>query len=167
MIGRVRTTHGVRGELKVESLSGETKHFTGLSRVRLIRRDGRGPVERETREVESVRLAHRLVLLKLTGVDSPEAAKRWRGWEIAVDRADAAPLAQGEYYYADLVGLTVFVDGEERGRVTDLWEGGPTVMLGITRSDGEERLVPFQAEFVASVDLEEGSLVLETDEVIA
>ncbi len=167
VIGRVRTTHGVRGELKVESLSGETKHFLNLSRVTMIRPPGGADAERQTLDVESVRVAHRLVLLKLAGCDIPEVAKRWRGWEIAVDRAQAAPLAEHEYYYADLVGLSVYVHEDLCGRVSDLWEGGPTVLLGITRGDGEERLVPFQSEFVASVDLEEGRLVLENDEVIS
>ncbi len=167
VIGRVRTTHGVRGELKVESLSGETEHFLNLARVTMIRAPGGPDAERETLEVESVRVAHRLVIMKLAGYDVPETARRWRGCEIAVDRARAAPLAQDEYYYADLVGLTVCVGRVRCGRVSDLWEGGPTVLLGIIRNDGEQRLVPFQAEFVASVDLEEGRLVLENEEVIS
>ncbi len=174
VIGRVRTAHGVRGELKVESLSGETGHFRGLREVTLVRPGGDGPPgdagqgsRRHTFPVEAVRFGHHIVLLKLAGIDSPETAKRWRDWEIVVSRADAAPLGHDEYYYADLVGLSVYVDDEERGRVSNLWEGGPTVLLGITLPDGSARLVPFQAEFVASVDLEGGRLVLADDEVLS
>lgn len=160
-IGRVRTAHGVRGELKVESISGETDHFRNLKVVTLARGDQR----REMR-VDGIRIAHRTVLLKLHGVDSPEDAKRWRGWEITVPRELAAPLGEDEYYFADLVGLRIMCEGEERGAVSDVWEGGKTVLLGITLTDGEQRLVPFQAEFVGSVDLEARELALTTDEVL-
>ena len=168
MIGRVRTAHGVRGELKVESLSGETDHFRGLREVTLVRfgNEGEGS-RRHTFPVEAIRLSHRMVLLKLAGIDSPETAKRWRDWEIVVSRADAAPLEHDEYYYGDLIGLAVYVGTDKRGRVSELWEGGPTVLLEITLSDGSKRLVPFQAEFVSSVDLAGGRLVLEDDEVLA
>lgn len=162
VIGRVRTAHGVRGELKVESISGETDHFRALSTVTLARGDRRHELS-----VEGVRVAHRTVLLKLEGVDSPEEAKRWRGWEIVVPRERAAALREGEYYFADLLGLRVVCDGADRGVVADVWEGGKTVLLGIELPDGEQRLVPFQAAFVGAVDLDAGSLELTTDEVLA
>lgn len=161
VIGRVRTAHGVRGELKVESISGETDHFRSLEKVTLVRGDRRHELD-----VEAVRVAHRTVLLKLAGVDSPEEAKRWRGFEIVVPRGQAAPLREGEYYYGDLVGLRVVCDGAERGVVADVWEGGQTVLLGIEVADGSQRLVPFEAAFVGDVDLEAGSLELTTVEVL-
>ncbi|MFW5684900.1 MAG: ribosome maturation factor RimM, partial [Spirochaetota bacterium] len=119
VIGRVRTAHGVRGELKVEPLSRETRHFRGLREVTMIRGD-----RRERVEIESVREAHRVVLVKLVGVDSPEEAKKWRGWEMAVPRELAAPLQEDEYYFADLVGLRVIFESSDVGVVRDLWEGG-------------------------------------------
>ncbi|MFP4114217.1 MAG: ribosome maturation factor RimM [Spirochaetota bacterium] len=160
-IGRVRTAHGVKGEIKVESFSGETEHFLSLERVTLVR----GSDRRDVR-IESARAAHKTVLIKLEGVDTPEEAKRWRGWDVVVDRSSAASLGEDEYYFADLIGLRVFFDDEEVGRVANVWEGGRTALLGIVVSDGSERLVPFQAEFVASVDLDGGRLVLTTAEVI-
>ena len=162
IIGRVRTAHGVRGELKVEPLSGETSHFSSLDQDTMVRGQ-----RRERVQVESVREAHRLVLLKLVGVDTPEDAKRWRGWEIAVERELAAPLGEGEYYYADLKGLEVFYDGTRVGLVAEIWEGGETVLLEIRTMNGEERLVPFQAAFVNDVDLDRRTLELSTDEVLA
>ncbi|MFW6289139.1 MAG: ribosome maturation factor RimM [Spirochaetota bacterium] len=162
VIGRVRTAHGVRGELKVESMSGETDHFGSLATVTLVSGDRRHELA-----VEGVRVVHRAVLLKLAGVDSPEDAKRWRGWEIVAPRRYAAPLREGEYYYGDLVGLRVLCDGTERGVVADVWEGGETVLLGIELPEGGQRLVPFQAAFVGEVDLEAGALELLNDEVLS
>ena len=162
VIGRVRTAHGVRGELKVESISGETEHFRSLSTITLVRGERRHELT-----VEEVRIAHRTVLVKLEGVDSPEEAKRWRGWEIVVPRERAAPLRTGEYYFADLIGLRVEYGGTERGIVREVLEGGRTVLLAIELPDGGQRLVPFQREFVGAVDLETGALELLTDEALA
>lgn len=161
VIGRVRTAHGVRGELKVESLSGEVDHFLGLESVTLVRGE-----TRETLKVESVRAAHRGLLIKLAGVDSPEVAKKWRGWEIAVPRESASPLGADEYYLADLVGLRVVFDGSLRGTVAAILEGGKTALLEVVLPEGERRIVPFQSEFVSDVDLEGETLTLATDEVL-
>jgi len=161
VIGRVRTAHGVRGELKVESYSGETDHFLKLARLALVRGD-----ERREFVVESIRPAHRTVLAKLQGVDSPEAAKKWRGWEIVVPRQDASTLGDDEYYLADLVGLRVVFDERDRGVVSAVLEGAKTVLLEVALDEDARRLVPFQAEFVTSVDFESGTLTLSTDEVL-
>lgn len=161
VIGRVQTAHGIKGELKVDPTSRETAHFVSLERVTLTR-----GAERHEMTVEWARPAHRKVLLKLEGIDSPEEGKRWRGWEIVVDRERAAPLGEDEYYYADLIGLRVLVDGTERGTVRDVWEGGRNALLGIRLPSGEDRLVPFVAAFVESVDLAGGTLTLTTDEVL-
>lgn len=161
VIGRVRTAHGVRGELKVESLSGETDHFLGLESLTLVRGENRRTVT-----VESVRAAHRGLLIKLEGVDSPEVAKKWRGWEIAVPRESASPLGDDEYYLADLVGMRVVFEGTERGSIAAILEGGKTALLEVVLPDGERRIVPFQSEFVTDVDLESETLTLATDEVL-
>lgn len=161
VIGRIRTAHGVRGELKVDPLSGETDHFKTLGQVTLVRGS-----ERRVVTVESVRIAHRTVLLKLQGMDTPEVAKRWRGWSLVVDRRDAAPLDDEEYYFADLIGLNVVVEGQTRGRVADIWEGGPAVLLGIDVNEGGQRLVPFQPELIGQIDLVGGTLEVLNPEVL-
>lgn len=167
VIGRVRTAHGVQGELKVESMSGETGHFERLKEVTIVRPGQADREDRRTFRVESVRTAGRVVLLKLFGIDTPEQAKDLRHWEVVADRSEAAPCAEGEYYYADLIDLRVLVDGSHVGWVRTIWEGGPGVLLGVTLLDDSTRLVPFQERFVASVDLERGLVELRDREVLS
>ena len=64
----------------------------------------RGGVERPV-AVEAARTASPDVLVKFAGIDDREAAQALAGWEILVDRAQAAPLAAGEVYADDLVRL--------------------------------------------------------------
>ncbi len=148
VIGRIRTAFGRAGECAVESLSGESEHFVRLTSVAVRR----GNVER-VYAVESVRLTHKGVVMKLAGVDSPEAAAALRGSEVVVDRAAAAPLREGEYYYADLEGLAVLHDGDRVGAITAIWEAGPYPLLEIQTVGGRGSLVPFVEGFFGEVDL--------------
>jgi 16S rRNA processing protein RimM len=161
VIGRVLSSHGKDGEVKVESLSGETAHFADLSVVNL-RRSGRT----EQLRVESVRRIHRAVLIKFSGVDSPEVAAKLRGGEIVVARAAAVKLEPGEYYYADLDGLDVIVDGESVGRVSAIWESGPYPLIEVTLHAGKSVLIPFVDQFFGEIDLTLGQMELRDPAVL-
>jgi len=161
VIGRVRSSFGKDGEIKVESLSGETSHFSNLRSI--ILRTG---TRTERFEVERVRPIHRAILMKLVGVDTPEAASTLRGREIVVDRALAVPLEPGEYYYADLDGLEVRLAGSAVGRVAAIWESGSVPLLELVLKDGSSRLVPFQSRFFGDVDLENERIELLDEEIL-
>ena len=63
-------------------------------------------------------------------------------------------LAEGEYYFFQLKGLTVVLpDESELGKVTDVIENNASNLLEITKTDGEKVLVPNIPVFVSSVDL--------------
>jgi len=161
-IGRIRTSHGVAGELKVESYSGESEHFERLESV-TITKDG----HRKTLALEHLRShAGGLIIVKLTGVDQREDAKRLAGWEIVVPRSAAAQCKGNEVYYADLIGLSVICAGETRGSVETVWEGGSVPFLGIRLADGSERLVPFQEVFVSGIDLSRRQIGIADCEVL-
>lgn len=162
VIGRIRTTFGLAGEVKVESYSGETDHFTRLSEVDLVDGDRRIRLR-----IESVRVNGRELLVKFAGIGSPEEASKLRNWSIVVDRRDACPAGPDEYYFADLIGLEVYVGDAPVGSVVAILEGGPRPLLQIELPAGGRRLVPFQDPFVAEVDLDRSRLVLSTGEVLA
>lgn len=148
VIGRVRKPHGVHGEMKIESISGDLSPLLALRSVLLQKGN-----ERITIEVESVRSAARAVLLRPKGARGPEDVKQWRGWEVVVPRDEATPLESGEFYFADLVGLSVIAAGMPAGTVRAVLEGGPWPLLEVDRGDGSLRLVPFQEHFVGEIDL--------------
>ncbi|ULQ59598.1 hypothetical protein K7I13_14225 [Brucepastera parasyntrophica] len=87
--GVVRSSHGLNGFVKVESTSGETGHFAGLSEV-ILRTGGISGIclkyEIEKQEGSSMNL-----LVKFRGIDTPEQAKKLAGSEIMVPRDKACP----------------------------------------------------------------------------
>jgi 16S rRNA processing protein RimM len=150
--GLVGAPFGLKGFVKVRSLSGETEHLLRLSSAKL-RQEGKEQVW----EIEGSLPAPPgpLVLMKFRGIDSPEAAKALNGAEILVKREEAALLKPGEYYIEDLKGLALCAapDGEFLGTIVDVIEGGGGNLAEIRLKGGERRLVPFRDEFLGKIDL--------------
>ncbi len=161
--GLIGGPHGIHGELKVRSCSGETEHFSQLTHVTL--RKAGAPRELEF-EVEHVRTHGEKVLLKLVGIDTPEAARKLNGFEIWVERDRAAPCAEDEYYIADLVGLALVYQGREVATVRSVWDNGATAMLEVETVANKTAVVPFQERFVGEVAPAEGRIELLTDWIL-
>lgn len=157
-IGRIRTSHGVRGDLKAVSYSGETDHFVRLSE--LVLSDGG---HEKVFRVERVHEMGGGLLIKLHGLDSPEEARLYAGWEILVDRRDASPLGDGEYYFADLCKCDAVKDGKRLGKILAVCEGGGGDMLEIQVPSGKRFFVPFRKEFVGGIDIERREVEIEAD----
>lgn len=103
------------------------------------------------------------LVARLEGVDDRDGAEALRGAEIAVERTQLEPLAAGEYYWADLVGLRVVTTGGvELGRVERLLETGSNDVLVV---QGErERLIPYlRPQVVTAIDLAAGTLEVDWD----
>ncbi len=155
--GVIRGSHGVRGELKVQSFSGETGHFSQLERVTL--RKGTTTVEYR---VEGVRRQRGKVLLKLADIDSPEAARHFTGYEIWVPREQAAPCGEDEYYIADLLGLKLVYEGRPVATVASVWDSGAASMLEVVTAEDKTVVVPFQDPYIGEVRLSSGEIDLRT-----
>jgi len=160
-IGLIRTSHGVKGNIKVKSFSGETDHFFQLKKVYIKKGDRFIPYR-----VESAGGSHSSLLLKLEGIDTREEALCLRGEVLWVDRSDAIPLKQREYYYADLSRCNVYHQEKEIGRVITVIEGGVSDILEVVTLQGKTIMVPFDEHFIAEINMEEKGIYLNEDFVI-
>ncbi len=155
--GVVRTTHGLRGFLKVKVFSEDVEHFLS-QKILYLRGDGQTEIRVE---VEQSMRSGDAVLMKLKGIDTPEAGKKYNGWNIWIYREDAAPLDNGEYYVADLVGCSVFFEGILQGEIVSAVEGAQAELLEIRKADsGELVYVPFMDVYIASADTGKKSVEL-------
>jgi 16S rRNA processing protein RimM len=162
-LGRLTRTHGLKGELWLDTYSGETEHLTPPIDVWVGAAD-RCPAEQDCRtaqdwraaQIETIRAQSSAgrVIVRFAGVDSVEGAKAFRGQTVWVDRSNATPLGEDEFYVADLVGLSVIVDGHAVGRVASTWENGHNWYLEVEAAEGRRVQVPFIGRFVGMVDLE-------------
>ena len=154
-IGAVRTTHGIRGYLKVMSFSGETDHFFKLERITLKSKDSS-----RSFEVEAVKQNGNQLLMKLKGIDTPEQGKLYSRWEIWVPRELASSLEDNEFYHADLIGCKLMLKGESIGTVNSIMDGGGDELLEIKLNDGQMKLIPFNAVFIGPIDIEKKEIEL-------
>jgi len=160
-VGVVTAAYGVKGEVKGKSFSGGPEAFRALGEA-IFRK---GDTEKKLR-IDCARVHARGVVLKVAGVDTPEAARGLVGFEIWVPRGQAAPLADGEYYTADLCRCSVWFEDELIGPVRSVWEGGPSQLLEVRGASGKTFLVPFTDHFVGEVDLAGGRIRLREDEIV-
>ena len=147
-VGRIRTSWGVRGVVKVQSYSGEYDHFGRMKEIRLSR-EGRDRVLK----VEWFRREGDLALMKLDGIDNPEDARLLANSDIWVPREQAAPLEEGEYYHADLCRCTLWYGDECIGKVRAVVPGGNGELLEIRGAGGRTILVPFNGDFIGEIDI--------------
>ena len=100
------------------------------------------------------------LVAKLPGIDDRDAAFSLRGMEIAVPRAELPKANRDEYYWTDLIGLTVVnTEGQSFGTVKTILATGANDVLVV--SGDQERLIPFLRQVIHAVDLENGTIQVE------
>lgn len=154
-IGVIAGTHGVHGELKLKLLTDHPEHLPTIRTVFLGESD-------EPTEVIGFRFQGDQGLITLAGTESPEEGKKLGGLKVRILGSDAAPLAEGEYFIFQLIGLKAkSSNGDEIGTVTDLIETGAHDVLVIsTLADGDV-LVPNHPSYVHEVSPADGRIVLD------
>ena len=157
-VGIIRKAHGVRGEASVEPWTDSAHRFAELENVTLV-----SPDESSTRDVRVERARAHLgrALVKFAGIDTPEDVQTLQGWTVEIPEEDARELEEDEYFLHDLVGLTLLdANGNERGVVKDVIEGGGGLLLLVQRADGKTFELPFAAELCTEIDLHKKRIVV-------
>lgn len=94
------------------------------------------------------------VIASARDIEDRGAAQALRGARVFVSRASFPTAGDGEYYWIDLIGLSVVNRAAETlGRVAGLLETGAHCVLRVQAEDGTERLIPFVAAYLDEVDL--------------
>lgn len=150
-VGQIERTFGVKGEVKVRSLTDVPGRLEALTHVTLAGKHG---ATMET-TVMHVRRAGPSFIVGLAGLTNPEEAALWRGALLQAARGTLPSLPEGQYYECDLVGLAVQTDqGRPLGVLEQIWES-PGNHLFVVRQGSKEILIPAAREVVAGVDLEQ------------
>jgi len=160
-IGRIRSPHGVRGYLKIQSFSGEIEHFLSLKDIVLKYKTA----ERIFSIIDIKRFGASL-LLKLRGIDTPEEGKRYSGWEIWVDKTYASPLASGEYYIYQMIGSSLIFNNNTVGIIIGVTDNGISDLLEV-KGDKGSFIIPFTNEFVGNVNLKEHTIELKDERLLS
>ena len=154
--GKICTSHGVRGALKVEHLCDSAKVLASQKRVFFKMRDG----SFSERAVTSASVSGNFVLMSVEGIDSREAAIAERGRLIYLHRSDI-PVKRGAMLISDMIGLPVVhaETGETLGELSDVNDVAGRYIYTVKTATGDV-LVPAVDEFVKEISEERGVRIL-------
>lgn len=149
-VGRIISAHGIRGELKVESLTGFPQRFEAGSHLWL---DG------TSYTVERGRWQTRNVILKLRGIDTRNQAEALHGKELLVP--EATQIADADVYYLhDILGARVQDSaGEALGELVEVLVTGANDVY-VVRGPRGEILLPALDDVVLEVDVKARRIVV-------
>lgn len=161
-MGRIVRPHGVMGEIKVAPETDDPDRFSQLKSVLV----GSDEDSTTSFDIVSVRLQPSkygiTVLLALSGVTDRESAERLNKLKVFVDQNDLPPLEDGEFYYSDLIGMTVATaDDPELGTVKDVIEGPGQDLLLVKRTSGAEVMIPLVDAFVVEIDFDADRILVD------
>ena len=99
-----------------------------------------------------------MVILKFKEYDDINQIEKYKGSDLLVSREDAVPLAEGEYFISDIIGLQVYEGDRYLGVVKDVLQTGANDVYIVDRPDGRELLIPVIEQCILATDLEAGRL---------
>ena len=110
------------------------------------------------------------LVVKVAGIDDRDIAQKLVGSEIFVSEDALSDLPEGEFYWRDLIGMTVVTDkGYDLGQVSDIMETGANDVLVVKANlkDGfgkKERLIPYlMDQVILSVSTENKQICVDWD----
>ena len=152
--GKIVGTHGVRGMVRIQAWCDTPEFFCSLKKVYL---DKEG---KESLSMVKSPPHGNVVIAQIKGIDSIEAAEKYRNKVLYMDRRDAK-LEEGRYFICDLIGCEVFDSktSKKLGVLSDVSETGANDVWHIKNGD-KEYLIPCIDEVVLTVDIDDEKIVI-------
>lgn len=155
MVGVIGAPHGIKGDVRLKSFTDQPAAIARYGTLRS--EDGALALEM----LSARPLKDDMIVARLKGVSTREAAAALTGVRLFVDRSALPAPETEEFYHADLIGLRAETeDGRVVGQVAAVVNYGAGDLLEIALSDGASDLVAFTRTFVPRVEVETGRVVL-------
>lgn len=158
VVGKLNGAYGIKGWVKIYSYTSPKDNILSYSPW-FIKLDGKW----QQVEITSGREQGKTVVAHIKGCDDRNLAESYYGIEIAIDKSQLPELDEGEFYWRDLVGLSVInMAGEKLGQVNKLMETGANDVLVVKTADKKELLIPYVEDYsIIKVDLSEGQVIVD------
>jgi 16S rRNA processing protein RimM len=139
LVGKIVKVHGLRGEVKIFSYSGQPENFHGYQEIVLV--DAAGNLTLPL-DVERVRAQGKMAIAQLSSVNSRNRAQEIVGLGVLVSKNRLPDTAEDEYYWYQYEGkLILDLAGQTIGRVESLFSNGAQDIL-VVKSGAKEILIP-------------------------
>ena len=144
--GKIVTTHGIRGEVKIMPYTDTPELLCEFDRLFIGKDKSELCIERS-------RVAKNMVIAKIEGIDTVEAAEKYRNKVLFMHRDDLE-LDEDTYFIQDLIDMEVqdADSGFVYGKITDVLQNGANDVY-VIKGD-REYLVPAIPDVVISTDID-------------
>lgn len=159
-VGKIVNTHGVRGEVRVISRTDfkESRYQQGNTLYAFNEKGEGTPLT-----ITSWRQHKQFDLLTFEGYTSLNDVEMLKGCLLKIHRDHLDDyLEEGEFYYHEIIGLTVFTDsGEEVGKIKEILSPGANDVWVVQRKDkGKDILIPYIDDVVKNVDIDNNKVII-------
>lgn len=153
-VGFIANTHGIKGDAKVYPTTEDKNRFKDLKEVYVKDNETLIPLT-----ITKVSMMKDMVLLHFEGIDDINDLLKYKGKDLFIDRKDAIPLEEGEFYIADMIGAKVYADNygdpnEVFGTVKDIFPTGANMVMTVLH-DKKEVLIPMIDDCIIEKNIEE------------
>ncbi len=147
-VGKLRRPHGVKGEMLMEVLTDFPQRLWSKKTIYVGERH-------EPMVINTIRPQDRALLLTFEGIEDCDTVGKLRNLIVYVKNADLPKLPEGEYYYHELLDLTVIDEnGQKLGVLSEIIETGANDVYVVQPPEGDEILLPVIDGVILNVDLE-------------
>lgn len=143
--GQIVSTHGVQGEVKIMPWCDGPEFLQEFSTLY---------IEEKPYRVLSSRIHKNMLLCRLEGVDTMNAAQAMKDKLVSIDR-DSANIPEDRVFISDLIGLPVYEGDTLLGTLKDVYTG-PANDVYLVREGQREYMIPAVSEFLEDVNVDEG-----------
>lgn len=147
-VGKIINTFGIKGELKIDSMTDFPKER--------FRKDNELYIFFENRYQKVVSGGFReykgFILFKIRDCNDINLVEKYKGSDIFVDRSSIHKLDEGQFYFFQLKQCDVYADDRYIGKVSDVEEGYQTIIR--IKTEEKEILIPYVKAFIKNVDMD-------------
>lgn len=156
-IGVITSTHGIRGEVKVFPTTDDNNRFKKLRECLIEYKGELLPVR-----AEGCKFFKNMVILKFKDMDTINDVERYKQCKLFVDREHAVALKKGEYFIADLIGLSVVTnEGRPLGILENIIQTGANDVYLVVDHTGREWLIPAIKDCILEIALDRGEMTVQ------
>lgn len=152
IIGKLGAARGLNGELKIISLTDFEGRFENLQEVE---------IDDKILQVDYVKYVGNNIVIRFKDYQTREAAQKLTGKMMRVDKNNAAPLSEGEFYTFDIIGLNVFdLNDKKLGTIANVLKTGSNDVFVMKSENDREILIPALKRVVKKIDIENKMMII-------
>lgn len=151
-VGEIVKAQGIRGEIKVKSLSDNEKRFEIGSKLYI------------GDEIVTIKRSYKqknMLILGFEEYDNINDILKFIGKDLTIDEKDLGELSENEVYIKDLYGLSVISEGQKVGEIVDVISGVYPNDVYEIKTDKGSVLVPALKNIIKKIDTEEKIIEVE------